>query len=378
VPPAVKPTPRAGVAVYVDDELIRDYKPTPTLVTKVTPVTAPKFPVIDAHCHWTLGQDPQRMLAAMDRLGLEKAVNLSGGWGPGLDAMLDKFAAAGGGRLLVFCNIDFKRLDDPTFGDDVVGFLEIARNKGVAGVKIFKGLGLSIQDRSGRIVAVDDPRLDPVWETCGRLNMPVLIHSGDPRAFFQPIDRRNERWMQLRRHPDWSFFGPGFPSYDEVLAQHNRVLERHPRTVFISAHLANSGDDLAKLSAWLRRYPNLYVDLSGRVPELGRQPYAGRAFLIEFQDRVLFGTDRYPGRPDQPRELIYYRYLETGDEYFDYYDNPFPTEGEWRIYGAFLPDEVLKKVYHDNAERALKGLPPIATPRPATQSAGPAGQSDAP
>ncbi len=359
--PTSKPAERAGVAVYVDDELIRDYQPVPSLVTKVTKITRPKFPVIDAHCHWSLEQNPQRLLAAMDKLGETKAINLSGGFGPTLEQMLTKFHDAAPDRLFIFCNIDFSKIDEPTFSEDAVHAIESARGKGCAGLKIFKSLGLTTKDKSGKLIAVDDARLDPIFDACGRLGMPVLIHSGDPRAFFQPIDQHNERWMQLRRHPDWSFFGPQFPSYDEVMAQHLRMISKHPNTTFISAHLANCGEDLATLSTWLRERPNLYVDLSGRVPEVGRQPYAGRKFLLEFQDRILFGTDRYPGRIDQPRELIYFRYLETDDEYFNYYDNKYPTEGEWRIYGASLPDDVLRKIYSENAERALKGLPPLAS-----------------
>ncbi|MDB5328033.1 MAG: putative metal-dependent hydrolase of the TIM-barrel fold protein, partial [Phycisphaerales bacterium] len=346
------------MAVYVDDQLMLDYKPESALVNKQTVVTHPKFPVIDVHCHWSLKQDPQQLLRAMDKLGEERAVNLSGGFGPDLDKMLAACQAASKERLLVFCNLDFSHIDDPTFATDVVKYLEAAHAKGAAGLKVFKNLGLTVKDKSGKRVAVDDPRLDPAWEACGRLHMPVLIHSSDPSAFFKPIDRNNERWMQLQRHPDWDFARPGFPTYEQVLDEHTRMIGRHPNTVFISAHLANSGEDLGKLSKWLDTYPNLFVDISGRVPELGRQPYSGRKFLIKYQDRVCFGTDRYPGRIDQPRELIYYRYLETDDEYFDYYDNPFPTEGDWRIYGAYLPDLVLKKIYHDNAARALRGLKP--------------------
>jgi predicted TIM-barrel fold metal-dependent hydrolase len=210
-----------------------------------------------------------------------------------------------------------------------------------------------VKDKSGRVVPIDDERLDPVWARCGELGMPVLIHSADPIAFFMPVDRRNERWMQLKRHPDWSFHGVEFPRYEEVLAQHNRVVKRHPKTTFVSAHLANSGENLVQLARWLDQMPNLYVDLSGRVSELGRQPYAARTFLIQYQDRVLFGTDRYPGRADQPRHRVYYRFLETADEYFKYYDHPFPPSGDWRIYGVFLPDEVLSKIYAGNADRIL-------------------------
>src|SRR5262245_48576279 len=323
---------RAGIAVWVGDELLKDYSPKSTLVTRQTLIDKPKFPVVDIHCHWTLERDPHALLAAMDDLRETRDINLSGGYGEQLKQMLTKFTAAAPDRLLIFANIDFKRIDEPDFGSHMAADLEQARQLGARGLKIFKDLGLTIKDKSGRVVPIDDPRLDPIWDKCAELKMPVLIHAGDPIAFFQPIDRNNERWMQLRRHRDWNFDGPGFPTYDQVLAQQDRMIARHPRTVFISAHLSNSGEDLQRLSHWLDERPNVYVDLSGRVAELGRQPYSARRFLIRHQDRVLFGTDRYPGRPDQPRNRIYYRFLETDDEYFNYYDHTFPPEGEWKIY----------------------------------------------
>lgn len=345
--------PPAGQAVYVGNELLKDYRPASSLVTKVTDVTKPRFPVVDVHCHWFIQQDPQFLLTQMDKLGVRRAVNLSGGYGRQLEAMLKKFRGVAPDRLLVLANVDFSKIDEPTFPLDAVAALRRARADGVSGLKIFKSLGLTIRDRTGSVVPIDDPRLDPIWAVCGELKMPVLIHAADPLPFFQPVDNRNERWMQLKRHPDWSFYGPQFPSYDAVLRQLLNVVRRHRETTFIAAHLANSGNDLPKLAAWFDENPNLVADLSGRVPELGRQPYAARKFLIKYADRVLFGTDRYPGRPDQPRYAIYYRFLETDDEYFDYYDNPFPTEGEWKIYGVFLPDDVLREVYAGNAERVL-------------------------
>lgn len=345
--------PAIGTAVYVGDEMVRDYQPEPALVTKQTRVERAKFPAVDVHCHWSLRQDPQQLLAAMDELGVARSVNLSGGYGAQLEQHLERFTKVAPDRLITFANLDFDQIDDPAFGEKMAAFLEDAHQKGARGLKIFKNLGLTVKDKSGRVVPVDDPRLDPVWARCGELGMPVLIHSADPIAFFQPTDRFNERWMQLKRHPSWSFHGPEFPRYEEVLAQHNRVIKRHPKTTFISAHLANSGENLVQLSRWLEEMPNLYVDISGRVSELGRQPYAARKFLIDYQDRVLFGTDRYPGRPDQPRHRVYYRFLETADEYFKYYEHPFPPSGDWRIYGVFLPDEVLKKIYSENADRIL-------------------------
>jgi uncharacterized protein len=345
--------PDLGPAVYVGDDIIRRYDPTPALVTQVTPVDRPKFPATDIHAHWQLSLEPSALLAAMDDLGMERAINLSGGFDDQLDQMLDRFHGAAPGRLVIFANIDFSRIDEPGFGQAMADMLERAHARGVAGLKIFKNLGLTIRDVSGRVVPIDDPRIDPIWAKCGELGIPVLIHAADPVAFFQPIDEKNERWLQLHRYPSWSFYGPEFPAREEVLRQRDRVLEKHPGTRFIGAHMGGNSEDLAALARRLDRYPNFVVDLSGRVAELGRQPYTSRRFLIQYQDRVLFGTDRYPGRPDQPRNRIYYRFLETDDEYFKYYEHPFPPTGEWRIYGVHLPDEVLRKIYQTNADRAL-------------------------
>lgn len=342
-----------GVMVYVGHEQVKNYRPKPALVSEAHPVATAKFPAVDVHCHWNLDVDPSQMLQAMDDRGVKAVVNLSGGHGGALDKMLAKFHRFAPGRFVIFCTPDFSRIDEPDFAKKMIKFIEAARAKGAAGVKIYKSLGLRIKDESGRIVPIDDPRLDPIWATAGRLNMPVLIHTADPVAFFQPVDRFNERWMQLKRHPNWSFYGPQFPARDELLAQRNRVIERHPNTNFIGAHVGNSAEDLAALSALMHRFSNLYVDISGRVAELGRQPYSARRFFIRHQDRIVFGTDRYPGRPQQPRYRIYYRFLETSDEYFDYYDHAFAPAGEWKVYGIYLPDAVLQKVYHSNADRIL-------------------------
>jgi uncharacterized protein len=342
-----------GQAVHVGDVIIRRYDPTPALITRVTLVDRPRFPVTDIHAHWTRAMEPAALLDAMDDVGVERAVNLSGGSGDELDEMLERFHQVAPGRLAIFANIDFDRIDEPGFGRAMAAMLERAHARGAAGLKIFKSLGLTIRDGSGRLVPIDDARLDPIWAMCGTLGVPVLIHSADPVAFFAPVDGKNERWLQLQRFPGWSVHGPPFPAREDVLRQRDRVLERHPNTRFIGAHMGGNSEDLEALAHRLDRYPNFVVDLSGRVAELGRQPYTSRRFLLQYQDRVLFGTDRYPGRPDQPRTRIYYRFLETDDEYFKYYDHPFPPSGEWRIYGVHLPDEVLRKVYQANADRAL-------------------------
>jgi len=345
--------PNVGTAVYVGDEMVKGYDPEPALETEETIVSASRYPSTDVHCHWSTRQDPVKMLEAMDAGNIERAVNLSGGWGEALDRMVELYHSVSPDRFLIFCNVDFSRIDEPDFAEGAVAEIRRARAKGAAGLKIFKSLGLTVRDASGKVVPVDDARLDPIWAVCGELGMPVLIHSADPVAFFEPIDEENERWMQLKRHPDWSFHGEDYPSREEVLAQRNRMMARHPGTTFIGAHMGGNSEDLEALGKVLDAHPNFVVDMSARVAELGRQPYTARRFFIEYQDRILYGTDRYPGRTQQPRHAIYCRFLETDDEYFKYYDHPFPPTGEWRIYGIFLPDEVLYKVYKGNAERVL-------------------------
>lgn len=332
-------------------ELYKHYKPKSMLRTGQHVIEKPKFEVADVHCHWELEADPQALIEAMDRLGISYAVNLSGGWGERLESMLERFKRFAPSRFEILANIDFSEIDQPGFISKWVGFLETAHESGAAGLKIFKELGLTIKDASGKVVPIDDPRLDPLWAKCGELGMPVLIHAADPLAFFEPIDQFNERVMQLGRWPSWSFYGPEFPSREEVIRQRNHVLEKHPETMFIGAHVGNSAEDLSYIAKVLDEHPNFVVDISGRVAELGRQPYSARKFFLDYANRILFGTDRYPGRANQPRHRIYYRFLETQDEYFDYFEHDFPPTGEWKIYGIFLPDNVLEKVYHRNADR---------------------------
>ncbi|MGR3220264.1 MAG: amidohydrolase family protein [Candidatus Anammoxibacter sp.] len=342
-----------GQAVYVGKDIVKNYHPKPALITEKHEISKPKFAVIDIHTHFSLNTDPALLIKEMDALGIKQIVNLSGGYGKKLKQMVEKFYRPYPDRIAIFCNINFSTIDNPDFGRETAEYLEKAHTSGVKGLKIFKTLGLTIKDKTGKVIPVDDPRLDAVWSKAGELGMPVLIHTADPAAFFKPVDRNNERWMQLKRRPDWSFHGQQFPTRNELIKQRNRVLARHPKTLFIGAHIGGSAEDLKAAGETLNKYPNFYIDISGRVAELGRQPYSTRHFLIQFQDRILFGTDRYPGRIDQPRYKIYYRFLETADEYFDYYDHDFPPSGEWKIYGVFLPDSVLKKIYYLNAKKIL-------------------------
>src|SRR5581483_4200928 len=196
----------------------------------------------------------------------------------------------------------------------------------------------------------------PMWEATGALNMPIAIHSSDPLAFFTPVDRFNERYEELNAHPDWSFHGRDFPSNAEILDARNRVIARHPKTQFLTLHVGNFSENLDDVSANLDRFPNMTVEIAARIAELGRQPRRARAFFEKYQDRIMFGTDGSPGDGDYWTKLyqISFRFLETGDEYFNYSPNAVPGQGRWMIYGLELPDPILRKVYNENASRLLK------------------------
>lgn len=333
------------------DLKLLDWRPRSQLVVKETRIMKPKFPVIDIHNH--LGdtlEHTEAYLKAMDEAGVIKCVSLDAhSEGDFYKKHLQVSQHVSKDRFLVFFHPDFNRIDEPDFGRKEAQRLEEAVAMGVRGVKIAKELGLTIKDKTGKVVPVDDPRIDPIWAKCGELGIPVVIHISDPKAFFTPVDRFNERYDELGAHPDWSFCGPQFPPKEEILAQRNRVLARHPGTVFIGAHVGNLPEELERVGSWLDKYPNFYVEISARISELGRQPYTCREFMIRYQDRVLFGSDT-PCDPEAYR--VYYRFLETKDEYID----PTPShhmQARWMIYGIHLPDPVLEKIYNKNAGRIL-------------------------
>jgi predicted TIM-barrel fold metal-dependent hydrolase len=265
---------------------------------------------------------------------------------------------------VVFANLDFRgdgREDDPAtwdcnrpdFARRMALELERAKRKGVSGLKFFKEFGLGYKNADGSLIRIDDPRWEAIWEACGKLGLVVIMHTADPAAFFEPIDATNERWEELHRHPEWSFYGPQWPAKAELLAARNRVIARHSKTTFICAHMANDGEDLAEVGGWLDQYPNMVVETAARIAELGRQPYTAREFFLKYSDRILFGTD---GPRVRERLLPHWRFLETRDEYCPYAENPFPPQGLWNIYGIELPDDVLKKVYSENAARIIPGV----------------------
>ncbi|UCC99421.1 MAG: amidohydrolase family protein [Phycisphaerales bacterium] len=341
---------------------LRDWEPRPMLKTKQSVVERPAYPVVDVHNHLGGGRDrltPDRVkhyLTEMDAAGVRTVVNLDGGWGDKLKQTLSALDEAHADRFLTFALLNFEGIDDEGWGRREASRLEESFRAGAKGLKIHKSLGLSYRYRNGKLMPVDDPKLDPVWQMCAKYNRPVVIHTADPAAFFTPLDRFNERWHELGTHPDWLFHDEKFPSRDEVLAQRNRAIARHPGTTFICAHFANNPEDLGAVGTWLDSYPNMYVDVDARISELGRQPYTARKFFIKYQDRIMFGTDTAPSR-DAYR--MYYRFLETDNEYFDCASGHH-RQGFWMIYGLFLPNNVLEKVYHKNAEQLLFGRPAVS------------------
>jgi predicted TIM-barrel fold metal-dependent hydrolase len=286
---------------------------------------------------------------------LVKYVDLDGGWGEDLlHRHLDLFKAPAPDRFQVFGGVDWAKWESlgNRFPDWAAERLIAQKAAGAQGLKIWKPLGLHVKDHLGALVKVDDERLNPLWQAAGELGLPVMIHVADPVAFFDPVDATNERWEELGAHPDWAFTSPPFPPFLDILSAFYRLVKRHAGTTFIGAHVGCYGENLAWVGDMLDACPNYRIDLSARLGELGRQPFTARKFLIRYQDRILYGSD---AGPDLDAYRLSYRFLETDDEYFNYNVSEVPGQGRWYAYGMNLPDEVLKKLYHDNANKLLFG-----------------------
>ena len=345
------------------------FRPRSMLKVAEHPLTRAKFSAVDVHTHFRhrLKHSPELLDAfvkTMDEHHIALCVSLDGQLDGELDVHANYLWTKYRDRFVIFANIDWRGDGDPLdpatwdchhpdFARRTADKLADAKAKGVSGLKLFKQFGLGYRNPGGSLMRIDEPRWDPIWEACGRLGLTVIIHTADPAAFFLPIDETNERWEELHRHPDWSFHGKRFPARQELLAARNRVIARHSKTTFIGAHVANNPEDLATVALWLDRYSNLYVEIASRIGELGRQPYTAREFFIKYADRVMFGTD---GPWPETRLKLYWRFLETYDENFPYSEKPFPPQGFWNIHGIGLPDDVLRKVYYENAARVIPGV----------------------
>jgi predicted TIM-barrel fold metal-dependent hydrolase len=358
---------------------LTQYEPKSMLQVHESHVEKSKYPLIDFHTHISISVKsekgvelvPERqylgtaeeLLAVMDRKNIRAMVNLTGGYDKGLAEAVSKYDRPHSGRFYTFTEPSYSRFKEADYPKVQAQAIEQAHRDGARGLKILKTLGLYLREgiTSGTLVKIDDPRFDPMWDACGQLNMPVAIHVSDPIAFFTPTDRFNERYEELNNHPDWSFHGGDFPSNGELLGARNRVMAKHPKTQFVVLHVGNFAENLQDVSENLYRFPNMFVDIAARVGELGRQPKTSRKFFEKYQDRILFATDATPHGDEFPQQVfndklyeIYFRFLETDDEYFDYAPAKVPPQGRWRIYGINLPDAVLRKVYYENAAPLLR------------------------
>ena len=347
---------------------LTQFQPKSMLHVGETRVQRARFPVIDFHTHVSRrraqkpGVPPGELVKTMDAVNLHTMVNLTGGTGDDLAGAIAGFDQAFPRRFVSMTEPSWTRAGETGYAAWQADEIGRAKAAGAVGVKVLKTLGLYLRDggASGKLVRVDDARFDPMWETCGRLGLPVAIHVGDPEAFFLPIDRFNERYEELNAHPDWSFHGKDFPAFKEILEARDRVFARHPKTTFVALHVGHWAENLAAVGEMLDKFPNVHVEIGARIGELGRQPRTAARFFDRYQDRILFGTDAIPLGIETPQQVfgedlyrIYYRFLETEDEYFDYAPAPVPPQGRWRIYGLGLGESILRKVYSQNAERVL-------------------------
>ena len=351
--------PGAGRQPEFPPPSIIDYKPKSTLVVAEHPVPRAKFPVIDIHSHQPAPISPQQLetvVKSMDPLNLRILVNATGASG---DRLVQSIAAIKNtpykDRMVMFTNIGFQNVG-PGYGQRMAQQLEADVKNGALGLgEIMKNLGLRSTKTDGTRLHIDDPELDPIWETAARLNIPVLIHTADPQEFFQPITFTNERWLELALYSDRRYPQPQFPSFETINAERDSLFRKHPKTKFIMAHLGWHANNLARVAKMFDEMPNLYGEVGAVLYDLGRQPRAAHDFLVKYKDRVLFGKDSY-----QPDEFPYYwRVFETGDEYFDYYRD---YHAFWKLYGLELPDPVLRKLYYQNALKLIPGMPRTGFP----------------
>ena len=343
---------------------IGDYSPISTLVVPETPTYKSKFPFVDVHSHhWDMPvKDLSKLVTEMDSLNMAYLINLSGsGFGAfsgkqelmdlNLTKSLENVNENYPDRFGVFLNLDLAKIDKPDFEKNNIMQIENAVSQGVIGLKIYKNLGLTLRDSRNIRVPVDDDRLSHIWETCAKFNIPVLIHSGEPKAFFDPVDKFNERWLHAREKPRSFRPSDKYPTFDQVMYEQEQLFKKHPTTTFINAHFGWYGNDLGRLSKQLSELTNVYVEFGAVINELGRQPSTARKFFEDYQDRILFGKDIYK----MDEYYIYFQVLETDDEYIEYYRK---RHGLWRLYGLNLSDEILKKVYYQNALKIFPNINP--------------------
>ncbi len=341
----------SSVPIFGQEMTFEEYNPKSTLVVPENPTSRAKFRFIDVHSHHFRmeTQDLSELISAMDGINMGVMVNLSGGSGDGLKAKLANVNANYPNRFVIFANVDFSGVGNPGWGEQAALQLETDVKAGAKGLKIYKSLGLRNKDVNGNRITIDDSRLDPVWEKCAALGIPVLIHAADPKSFWDPMDNTNERWLELKTRPRRKRSDIDPAPWQQIIDEQHRMFKNHPKTKFINAHMGWYANNLDRLGELLDELPNMSVGIGAIIAELGRQPKKAKAFFIKYQDRILFGKDSW-----KPEEFpTYFRVLETADEYFPYYKK---YHAFWAMYGLDLPDEVLKKVYYKNALNLIPDL----------------------
>jgi predicted TIM-barrel fold metal-dependent hydrolase len=356
-----------------DELLLREYRPEPTVRLAAHHVSLPSSPVVDVHNHlgrradlndlvrssdktaW-LVKDVAALVAEMDQCDVETIVNLDGDWADELEANLDRYDRKYPGRFSTFCRLDWDHCRQGGWPERLATSLQDSVQRGAAGLKVWKDVGLHVRDEYGSLILCDDKRLTPVWEVAAREQLPVLIHVADPPAFFQPLDERNERLEQLQAHPEWHFEDARFPRFQALMDSLECLVAGNAEVTFIGAHVGGNAEDLAWVGRMLDSYPNFYVDIADRVADLGRQPRAARRLIMSYPTRVLFGSDAFP--PERRAYARYFRFLETDDEHFSYSPSNPPDRGRWAISGVYLPEDVLANLYGANARRIIPALHP--------------------
>lgn len=341
--------------------LLSEYRPFSELIVKETEYNKPCHPVIDFHTHFGPVYRGQRyektytaknIISILKSYGVEKVIDLEI-----FPEEVEHVCRIWEGQeefCTIFAPINFDYINEPNFETYVHKTIQRYKKLGIKGLKVWKNLGLEYKDKNGKLLRADDKRLQVIWQEAEENHFPVVVHLADPPAFFKPIDNNNERVEELIEHPEWCFYGKGLPSFEELLEQQDKLIGNNPNTTFVVAHCGSHAENLNFVSEQLNKHPNMYIDISARISELGRQPYTAKKFFTKHQDRILFGTDYYP-----TKDLlypIYYRFLESMDEYFNYDYNIIPAKGRWKIYGIGLEPDILRKIYHDNAEYLLTRL----------------------
>lgn len=337
--------------INAQDLTFEEYNPKSTLVVPSKIITKAKYPFIDIHGHQYQmpTQDLAPVVADMDAMNMAIMVNLSGRSGKDLQKSVKNIADNYPNRFVVFANVNFNGVGEADWGEKAAKQLEEDIKNGARGLKVYKSLGLRNKDINGKRIAIDDPRLDPIWAKCAEMGVPVLIHAADPKSFWDSFDKDNERWLELKTHPRRKRDANNPVPWEQIIQEQHNMFKKHPKTQFINAHMGWFANNLGKLGGLMDEMPNMVVEIGAIIAELGRQPRFARKFFIKYQDRILFGKDSW-----KPKEFpTYFRVLESDDEYFPYHKK---YHAFWAMYGLDLPDEVLKKVYYKNALRIVPRL----------------------